>query len=234
MKQGKAICETLKQIRQHVADANGISYAPTPCNHKGDCRGTCPACEAEVRYIERELNARRLLGKAVVVAGIAAGLTSLTSCNRTKDDLKPLSAPEEMTEGKIQTKGMVDLEAVQKIRIDTIDGVLTYSVYSVDTPPEFPGGREAQLKYFTQMLPPASLAHTELPPVVIVTVAAVIDDNGYLKKAWVKESHNKDFDAQALNLVKNMPRWTPATLNGKKVNCQRDISVSFKRPNPNE
>ena len=234
MKQGKAICETLKQIRQRVADANGISYAPTPCNHKGDCLGTCPVCEAEVRYIERELNARRLLGKAIVVAGIAAGLTSLTSCNRTKDDLKPLSAPEEMTEGKIQTKGMVDLEAVQKIRIDTIDGVLTYSVYSVDTPPEFPGGREAQLKYFTQMLPPASLAHTKLPPVVIVTVAAVIDDNGYLKKAWVKESHNKDFDAQALNLVKNMPRWTPATLNGKKVNCQRDISVSFKRPNPNE
>jgi hypothetical protein len=123
MKQGKAICETLKQIRQCVADANGISYAPTPCNHKGDCLGTCPVCEAEVRYIERELNVRRLLGKAVIVAGIAAGLTSLTSCNRTKDDLKPLSAPEEMTEGMVQTTGMVDSDSVQKIRIDTIDGV---------------------------------------------------------------------------------------------------------------
>ena len=123
MEKGKAICETLKQIRQRVADANGISYAPTPCNHKGDCLGTCPVCEAEVRYIERELNARRLLGKAVVVAGIAAGLTSLTSCNRTKDDLKPLSAPEEMTEGMVQTTGMVDSDAVQKIKTDTIDGI---------------------------------------------------------------------------------------------------------------
>ena len=123
MKQGKAICDTLKQILQRVADANGISYAPTPCDHKGDCLGTCPVCEAEVRYIERELNARRLLGKAVVVAGIAAGLTSLTACNRTKDSLKPITVQELMTEGMVQTTGMVDSDAVQKIKTDTIDGI---------------------------------------------------------------------------------------------------------------
>ena len=78
MEKGKRTCNVLRQIRQQVANANDISYVPTPCTHKGDCSGTCPACEAEVRYIERELNARRLLGKAVVVAGLSLGLSYIT------------------------------------------------------------------------------------------------------------------------------------------------------------
>ena len=52
MKQGKKICKTLKEIRLQVARANDIPYEPTECNHKGDCLGTCPKCEEEVRYIE--------------------------------------------------------------------------------------------------------------------------------------------------------------------------------------
>jgi hypothetical protein len=82
MRQGKFVCETLKTIRKQIADANEIKYEPRVCNHEGDCSGTCPACEAEVRYLERELTLRRKLGKAVAVVGISAGLASLTtSCN---------------------------------------------------------------------------------------------------------------------------------------------------------
>ena len=55
MKQGKKICKTLKEIRLQVARANDIPYEPTECNHKGDCLGTCPKCEEEVRYIEHQL-----------------------------------------------------------------------------------------------------------------------------------------------------------------------------------
>ncbi|RRC95454.1 energy transducer TonB, partial [Prevotella sp. OH937_COT-195] len=53
-----------KTIRKQIADANGIVYEPKKCNFKGECRGTCPACEQEVKYIEKQLNARRMLGKA--------------------------------------------------------------------------------------------------------------------------------------------------------------------------
>ena len=74
MVKGKSTCKLLKSIRQQIADANGISYRPIECQHKGDCAGTCPACEAEIRYLERELKARKGSGFGMKVAGIAAGI----------------------------------------------------------------------------------------------------------------------------------------------------------------
>ena len=71
---GKEVCLILKGIRQKIADANGISYQPKECHHKGDCTGTCPACEEEIRYRERELKARKGNGFGMKVAGIAAGI----------------------------------------------------------------------------------------------------------------------------------------------------------------
>ena len=74
MVKGKSTCKLLKDIRQQIADANGISYQPKECQHKGDCTGTCPACEEEIRYLERELKARKGNGFGMKVAGIAAGI----------------------------------------------------------------------------------------------------------------------------------------------------------------
>ncbi len=74
MAKGKSTCQLLKDIRQQIADANGISYLPKECHHKGDCAGTCPACEEEIRYLERELKARKGNGFGMKVAGIAAGI----------------------------------------------------------------------------------------------------------------------------------------------------------------
>ena len=74
MAKGKSTCKLLKDIRQQIADANGISYQPKECHHEGDCAGTCPACEEEIRYLERELRARKGNGFGMKVAGIAAGI----------------------------------------------------------------------------------------------------------------------------------------------------------------
>ena len=74
MPKGKSTCKLLKDVRQQIADANGISYQPKECHHKGDCAGTCPACEEEIRYLERELKARKGNGFGMKVAGIAAGI----------------------------------------------------------------------------------------------------------------------------------------------------------------
>ena len=74
MTKGKSTCKLLKDIRQQIADANGISYQPKECHHEGDCAGTCPACEKEIRYLERELKARKGNGFGMKVAGIAAGI----------------------------------------------------------------------------------------------------------------------------------------------------------------
>lgn len=98
---GKQICKALKEIRLNIAQANDIEYTPAECNHKGDCSGTCPQCEKELRYIERQLLRRQTLGKAAVVAGLALGATSIApvmaqtyhvvpKVEQSKEELKPV------------------------------------------------------------------------------------------------------------------------------------------------
>ena len=98
---GKDKCRILKQIRQQIADANDIEYITRECTYQGDCRGTCPKCEAEVAYLEKELEKRRLSGKAVAVAGIAAAVM-LSAGGCTPDappaPTEPTSAPTEYEE----------------------------------------------------------------------------------------------------------------------------------------
>ena len=81
MKQGKKICETLKAIRHDIAEVNEIDYQPTECKHEGDCAGTCPKCESETRWLEKQLRARQALGKAVTIAGLSVALGAMSSCN---------------------------------------------------------------------------------------------------------------------------------------------------------
>ena len=90
MVKGKSTCKLLKDIRQQIADANGISYQPKECHHKGDCAGTCPACEEEIRYLERELKARKGNGFGMKVAGIAAGIcTTVMPMTAAAQGVKP-------------------------------------------------------------------------------------------------------------------------------------------------
>ena len=74
MAKGKTTCRILKEIRRQIAEANDIEYVVEECQYKGDCKGTCPKCEAEVRYLENQLQKRQMLGKAVVVAGLSLGV----------------------------------------------------------------------------------------------------------------------------------------------------------------
>ena len=80
MSRGKSTCKVLKEVRRKIADANGIPLQERECTHTGDCVGTCPYCESEMRYLERELSKRKSLGKAVAVAGIALSTVTMAGC----------------------------------------------------------------------------------------------------------------------------------------------------------
>ena len=110
MRKGKAICEALKDVRRKIAQANGISYNPHECHHKGDCTGTCAACEKEMRDLEHQLHLRRLAGKTVRVAGVSLGMVAvLSSCFKTS----------EYTAGRIP----YDDKATQAVSAQKIDSV---------------------------------------------------------------------------------------------------------------
>lgn len=71
---GKEKCRILKQIRREIAANNEIAFFTEECKFRGECTGTCPKCEQELRYLEQELEKRRHMGKKIVVAGIAAAM----------------------------------------------------------------------------------------------------------------------------------------------------------------
>ena len=80
MAKGKQTCKILKEIRKQIATENDIKLVIEECTYQGDCLGTCPKCEAEVRYLERELEKRQRLGKAAVFAGMTIG-TAITAAS---------------------------------------------------------------------------------------------------------------------------------------------------------
>lgn len=94
MAHGKQTCKILKDIRRKIAEENDIEFITSECQYKGDCSGTCPKCESEVRYLEQQLRIRSLAGKAVKLAGVSAGVilsigygSALSSCNRLTGDI---------------------------------------------------------------------------------------------------------------------------------------------------
>ena len=73
---GKYKCKILKEIRQKIAQENDIPLVTKECTYQGECSGTCPRCEAELRYLEQQLARRRQLGKTVTVAALSLGLVA--------------------------------------------------------------------------------------------------------------------------------------------------------------
>lgn len=71
---GKEICRYLKNIRRQIAEKNHIALEIPECTFQGECRGTCPRCEAEVRFLERALAQKSGWRQALSVVGVATGL----------------------------------------------------------------------------------------------------------------------------------------------------------------
>ncbi|MBO2518006.1 MAG: hypothetical protein CW338_12185 [Clostridiales bacterium] len=124
---GKNKCRILKEIRQKIADENDIPYVTRECTFKGECRGTCPRCEAELRYLEEQLEKRRSLGKKVLITAIAAGMAaSTTACSVPVEALhNALKTPEpqiDVLDGEIEVMGDVPYIEETGIVPDEYDG----------------------------------------------------------------------------------------------------------------
>lgn len=103
MAKGKQTCKILKEIRKQIAEENDIKLVIEECTYKGDCSGTCPKCESEVRYLERELEKRQRLGKAAMVAGLSVGLLGTSQVALAQ---QPEVVEKDATEGE-EIEGLV-------------------------------------------------------------------------------------------------------------------------------
>lgn len=67
---GKDKCELLKSIRKKIAYTNSIDLECEECSFDGECSGTCPKCEEELRYLEKVINEKRNDGITIHLQGI--------------------------------------------------------------------------------------------------------------------------------------------------------------------
>lgn len=84
---GKQKCRILRELRREIAEANDLTYVTEECKFKGECRGTCPKCEAEVRELERQLDRKARAGRAFAAVGLSAAIAAAaTACDA--DDVR--------------------------------------------------------------------------------------------------------------------------------------------------
>lgn len=114
MARGKQTCKILKEIRRQIAEANDIEFVTSECRYKGDCLGTCPKCEAEVRYLEQQLRSRQLAGKLVNLAGISAGAIAMLAPLAVQSQTPDIS----LTKGYVATQAMADTIIVKGVVLD--------------------------------------------------------------------------------------------------------------------
>lgn len=114
MARGKQTCKILKEIRRQIAEANDIEFVTSECRYKGDCLGTCPKCEAEVRYLEQQLRSRQLAGKLVNLAGISAGAIAMLAPLAVQSQTPDTS----FTKGYVATQAMADTILVKGVVLD--------------------------------------------------------------------------------------------------------------------
>ena len=199
MARGKRTCRILKEIRRQIAEANDIEFVTSECKFQGDCLGTCPKCETEVRYLEEQLERRRMLGKAVLLAGISMNV--LTSNAMT---------------AVVPTADYQRVDTTILNNDDRLVGDIT------EHHPTFPGIN----KYLAENL---RYPHPDFCGEGRVVVTFTVEPDGSLTDIKVVRSIAKELDEEAVRLVKSMPKWIPGQhVEGKPGRMKYTLPIAFK------
>ena len=205
MAKGKQTCKILKEIRKQIAEENDIKLVIEECTYQGDCLGTCPKCEAEVRYLERELEKRQRLGKAAVVAGLSVGLlgASQVALAQQPDTLR--------------------MDTIHKEVIE--DGELFGCI--VENMPSFRGGQQKLFEFLgNNLVYPKEAKEAGIEGQVFVEF--YIEKDGSVTDGKVLKGIGYGCDEEALRVIGIMPKWYPGKQRGKAVRVRYTLPINFK------
>ena len=97
----------------------------------------------------------------------------------------------------------------------------------VEVMPQFPGGQGELMKYLRNKVKyPAEAQKNKIEGRVIVTF--VVNKKGRIIDPTVERSAHPLLDAEALRVIKRMPKWKPGRLNGEPVNVKYRLPITFK------
>jgi TonB family protein len=94
-------------------------------------------------------------------------------------------------------------------------------------PPEYPDGENALYKYLAENIHyPEQAKADSIEGKVFVRF--IVRDNGDIVNVEVERGIGGGCDEEAMRVIKSMPKWIPATSEGKLVNVQYVIPINFK------
>ena len=98
---------------------------------------------------------------------------------------------------------------------------------SVEQMPQFPGGEAALMKYLmTHVQYPQNAAKNKVQGRVIVQF--VVEKTGEIGEVKVVRSVDEELDAEAVRVIKELPKFTPGRVNGEAVSVWYTLPISFK------
>ena len=245
MKKGKQTCKILKEIRKQIAAENDIELVVSECTYQGDCLGTCPKCEDEVRYLERELEKRQRMGKAAIFAGMTIG-TAITAAGcgplmptpngmlvepdtimATTDTIRNDSIPDEpfLLEGDVVVPVLDTLKEYVFEPKEDEDRPGVYVI--VEQMPEFPGGDKGFYQYIADNIKyPAKAREKGIKGLVYVNF--IVEPDGSVSNIKVLREIGGGCDEEAVRVVESMPKFKPGMQDGEAVRVSYTVPVFFR------
>ena len=122
--------------------------------------------------------------------------------------------------GKFSTEIMGEVQNAATANEDTIYG-------KVDKNAEYPGGTEALMKFImTNLKYPETCRKEGIQGRVVIHF--VVNTDGSIVDMEKVRSPHADLTAEAMRIIKMMPKWTPATVGGKAVRSRFLLPVMFR------
>lgn len=94
---------------------------------------------------------------------------------------------------------------------------------------QFPGGEKALDSYIAKNLkyPQVSINNGIEG---VVHLKFLVKTDGSLNNITIVRLVDPDLESEAVRLVKGMPAWTPATVEGKPIDSESNLKITFSLP----
>ncbi len=212
MNRGKHTCKILKEIRWQIAEKNDIEYITSECHFQGECKGTCPKCEEELRYLENELQKRKHSGKIATIAGISLGLVSSFAAYST-----PMP-----NDTIVEIQDTMDIPVQEEITL-----ALGYGATISKVQPKYPEGNSKQEQFFKQNLKyPQTAKNKGIEGVVVVQFS--VEKDGSISDVNVVKGIGGGCDEEVVRVVKLMPKWEPGSFIDQVLKMSTTLFIDFQ------
>ena len=156
--------------------------------------------------------------KYLLFVPLAFALMFMNSCKR-----KPKVQKQEMEGTRVVVKAESPEDTAQIKNVESTEK--TFEV--VEQMPAFPGGDAALMKYLSENIkyPKAAEKAGEQGRVV---VNFIVEKDGAISNVNVVRSVTPTLDAEAVRVIKAMPKWVPGKQDGQFVRVKYNVPVSFR------